>query len=539
MKRNMKTSAVGAFLRPWGGRIFLLCLLTLLQSLLNVGMAFLSRFVIDAAIAGNGQLMIWGGLLVADILLLVAIHTLLVWMAGSTADTMAARLRARLLETAVYSKDLRLEQFHSGQLLSRGMEDVNLVCDGAVSALPSLVGQVSGLIAAFAAVLLISPGVAMVMAVAGVAIVLLTTLFRPVLKKHHRIVRQSDEKVLATIQEDLQQLELVQSLQAQKTVLDRFGGVQRGNLSVRRNRRVWTVGVGGMMNIGMLIGSGALLLWGAVQVAANAITYGALTSMLQLFSLFRGPILGISGLWTRLAAVEVSAERLRELMIEPELVEPVSGVIPKAIVFEHVTFCYPGETQPVVEDFSGEFPLERWASLTGVSGKGKTTLFKLMLALHTPTSGRVYIRTEEGEVPCTEATRNLFAYVPQDFALFSGTVLENMQLVCDVQEEKLRNALSIAQADFIYSMPAGLQTQVRENNTGLSKGQLQRLAIARAILMDRPVFLLDECTSALDEETEKAVLRGLHSLGKQAILVTHHPDALHDLSDIRNIPMND
>ena len=538
MKKRIKTSAVGTLLRPWGGRIFLLCVLMLLQSLLNVGMAFLTRFVIDAAIAGNGQLAMWGSLLVADILLLVAVHTLLNWMAGSTLDTMAVRLRLGLLEAAVYSKDMRLEQFHSGQLLSRGMEDVNLICDGAASVLPSLVGQISGLAAAFAAVLLLSPDVALVMAIAGVAIILLTTVFRPVLKKYHRSVRQSDEKVLATIQEDLQQLELLQSLQTQKTALSRFDSVQRGNLSVRRKRRIWTVGVGGLMNVGMLIGSGVLLLWGAVQVATGAITYGALTSMLQLFSLFRGPILGISGLWTRLAAVEVSAERLQELMVVPEKVVPVAGVSPKAVVFEHVTFCYPGENQPVIEDFSGEFPLERWASLTGVSGKGKTTLFKLMLALYVPTAGRVYIRTEDGELPCTEATRNLFAYVPQDYALFSGTVLENMQLIGDVQEDALRQALCVAQADFIYSMPAGLETQVRENNTGLSKGQLQRLAIARAILMDRPVFLLDECTSALDAETEKAVLQGLHSLGKQAILVTHHPDALADLSDVRNIPMD-
>jgi ATP-binding cassette subfamily B protein len=150
----------------------------------------------------------------------------------------------------------------------------------------------------------------------------------------------------------------------------------------------------------------------------------------------------------------------------------------------------------------------------------------------------VYIRTGDKEVACSEATRSLFAYVPQDYALFSGTVRENMLLVGDVDETAIRKALTVARAEFIYDMPAGLETQVRENNTGLSKGQLQRLAIARAILMDRPVLLLDECTSALDAETEKAVLQGLHGLGKQAILVTHHPDALNGLSDIQNVAMD-
>lgn len=526
------------FLRPWGGRIFLLCVLTLVQSVLHVGMAFLSRFVIDAALERNGQLLLWGSLLTTDILLLVAIHGLLSWMTGSTADAMAAGLRSRLLRGAAYSRDVRLQQFHSGQLLTRGMEDVTTVCDGAVNALPSLVGQISSLIAAFAAVIMISPAVASVMAVAAAVIVVLTAVLRPVLKKHHRFVRKADEQVVSNIQEDLQQLELLQGLQVQEKALDRFDNVQKESLTARCKRRVWSVGINSLMNVGMLTGSGILLLWGAVQVATQTITYGALTSLLQLFSLFRGPVLGISGLWTRFAAVEVSAERLQEMVAVPEIPEQVTGVVPKAVVFEHVTFCYPGEQVPVLDDFSGEFPLERWACLTGVSGKGKTTMFKLMLALYTPNAGRVYIRTEDGQLPCTEATRSLFAYVPQDYALFSGTVLENMQLVGQTDENAIRQALEIAQATFVYDIPAGLLTQVRENNTGLSKGQLQRLAIARAILMDRPVLLLDECTSALDAATEDAVLRGLHALGKQAILVTHRPNALKDLSDIQTIPMD-
>lgn len=538
MKTSMKTSAMGMFFRPWGGRIFLLCVLTLAQSVLNVGMAFLSRFVIDAALERTGQLLVWGGLLVADILLLVAVHMVLSWLASSTTDTMVTRLRSRLLRAAAYSRDTKLQQFHSGQLLSRGLEDVSTVCDGVISALPSLVGQVSSLIAAFAAVALIAPEVAGVMAMVAILIIFCTAILRPVLKKHHRRVREADEQVLSTISEDLQQLELLQSLQVQEEALRRFDRVQAGSLTMRRKRRVWVIGVNSLMNVGMLMGSGLLLLWGAVQVAAQTITYGALTSMLQLFSLFRSPVLGLSGLWTRLASVEVSAERLQQLLTIPEVSAQITNATPKAVVFEHVTFRYPGEQQPVLEDFSGEFPLERWACLTGVSGRGKTTLFKLMLALYVPEAGRVYIRTEEGELPCTEQTRSLFAYVPQDYALFSGTVLENMLLVGDADEKTLRNALSIAQAEFVFQMPAGLDTHVYENNTGLSKGQLQRLAIARAILMDRPVLLLDECTSALDGETEAAVLRGLYDLGKQAILVTHRPEALNNLSGIENIPMD-
>lgn len=537
MKRFKKQAALGQLLRPWAGRTALLCSLTVFQSLLQVSMALLSRFVVDAALSANGRFALWSVLLVANVLALVGFHTLLSWLAGSTMDTMTAHLRACLLRSAAYSRDVQLRQFHSGQLLSRGMEDVNAVCDGMVSALPGLVGQISRLGAAFAALIFLSPAVALVMAAAAVAIVALTALLRPVLKKHHRLVRQADELVLAGIQEDLQQLELIQSLQSQEKILERFDLVQSNSLHTRRRRRVWSVGIGSVMNIGMLIGSGLLLLWGASQVAAGVISFGALTSMLQLYSLFQGPVLGLSGLWTRFAGVEVSAERLTELLTVPEPVEPKEVDAPLAVVFENVTFSYPGEDTPVLEHFSVVFPLEQWACLTGVSGRGKTTAFKLMLALYKPQAGRVYLRTAQGEIPCTEATRHLFAYVPQDYALFSGTVLENLLLVNEPEEQVLRKALSVAQADFVWELSAGLQTPVRENNTGLSKGQLQRLAIARAVLMERPVLLLDECTSALDAQTEDALLRGLHSLGKQAILVTHRPDALEELPGVKKISM--
>ena len=140
---------------------------------------------------------------------------------------------------------------------------------------------------------------------------------------------------------------------------------------------------------------------------------------------------------------------------------------------------------------------------------------------------------------CSEGTRHLFAYVPQDFALFSGTIAENLGLVCEADYETVAKALKIAQAEFVWELTAGVNTQIRENNTGLSKGQLQRLAIARAILMDRPILLLDECTSALDGQTEENLLKALHRQEKQAILVTHRPEALHDLELIVPVSMEE
>lgn len=538
-KTALLTPVLRKLLGRYRFRVILLCVATVLLSVLQVAMALLCRFVIDAALGTGERLAFWGGVLVADVVAIVAIHTLLSWYSASTVDYFNATMRKNILHTAVYSRDESLLKYHSGELLNRGMEDVRTLCDGMVTALPGLVGQLTRLVAVFAAFLIISPKVAGVLVVGALVVGVATACLRPTLKKRHRKVRESDEQLMSLLQEDLQQLELIQSLDAQKQTMHRFEKRMQGNLAVRFKRRLWSVGSHGIINGASQLSAGALLLWGAGCIAAGTLSYGSLTAMLQLLSQFRAPVLGLSGLWSRLAAVEVAAERLSALLkpVSPVKPQPVDSEI-RAIVLENVTFAYPGDEIPVLQNVSFRFPLDGWSCLTGVSGKGKTTIFKLILGLYQPQEGRIYLQTAQGEIPCSEATRHLFAYVPQDYALFSGTVLENFQLIDpDITAEKLRQILQIAQADFVWELTDREQTQVRENNAGLSKGQLQRLAIARAVLMDRPVFLLDECTSALDARTESAVLQGLKALGKKAILVTHRPEALENLENVQSVSM--
>ncbi len=539
----MKTSAsapghlVHTICRPYRWQIILLSVMTVLQSVCQVALAILMRFVVDSAVAGDGKLTFWGVLLAVDIALLIGFYCGISWLRGSATDRFTGALRQDILRSAVFCKERLLRQEHSGVLLSRAMEDVQTVCDGAINALPSLIGQVARLVTAVAAVVLLYPPLAVVLLAAVVAVGLAAAWLRPVLRKYHRRVRQTDEKVMAAMQEDFQQLELIQSLQIQETVLKRFDQKVKDNLAEKFVRRFWSVGSNGVLHALMQAGAGLLLLWGAAQLSTNALSYGTLFSMLQLAAIFRGPALGISALWTRFAAIDVAAERLQALLKPAEEnLEKVQEIAVYAVVFENVTFTYSGEDTPVLENFSVRLPLERWSCLTGFSGRGKSTMFKLILGLYAPQKGRVYLQTNAGDIPCTEATRSLFAYVPQDYALFSGTVLENLQLVApDAEQATYEQALKVVQAEFVLEMPDGLQTPLGENNTGLSMGQLQRIAIARAVLMDRPIFLLDECTSALDARTEKAVLEALHHTGRQAIAVTHRPETLETMEGIFNV----
>lgn len=525
-------------MKPYRRGIVLLCVMHVLSSLLQIGFALVTSRLVDSALSHDGKLLLWGSVMAVDLAGIVILHVLYNWYTGSITDRSMAGLRHALLRAAVHSQGEQLHEYHSGTLLNRGMEDVRTLCDGTVSALPALVGQITRLAGSFAAVILLYRPVAGLIALAVVAVAGGVAWLRPILKRKYIAVRKSEEREMAALQEDLQQLELVRSLSAEEQILSRFGSCQADSLSSKKQRRRWLVGYSSMMTGVTQVGTGVLLLWGASQASVGALSYGALTAMIQLMSLLRGPVVGLSGVWTRLTAVEVAEGRLTELLHSVREEAPVSAEKIEAVVFENVTFTYPGDQQPVVENYTASFPLDSWVCLTGASGKGKSTLFKLLLGLYTPQKGRVYLKTAGGEVLCGMQTRQLFAYVPQDYALFSGTVRDNLLLVApDASEETRKRALHLAQADFIWELTAGEDTPVLENNAGLSKGQLQRLAVARALLTERPILLLDECTSALDAETEAALLETLYSLGKQAILVTHRPEAVRQLPGVQMIAL--
>ncbi len=539
---NKKWGAFTKLLRPFIGREILLVLLAVVQSCLQVGFSLVTKYVIDSAVGKDGRLAFWGTMLAGVIAMFIVIHLLQIWFSGSTMDRCMARMRQALLTSAAHSEDVRLQSYHSGELLSRGIEDVRIVSEGIVNSLPTLAGQVVRLVGAFVAVMTIYPPLCPILLIAGGGLALMAILIRPISKRRYRAVRKTEDQVMATMQENLQQLELIKSIQAEQSVLQRFRAKLKEDLKAKARRRRWTTTSSMLIYSVSQIGMGILLLWGAIQVAAGALSYGSLTAMQSLVGQFRGPAIGLSGQFSKLSGIEVAASRLSEMLQVEELEEePVPNDIRiQSVVFENVTFRYPTDEAPVVKDFSISFPLENWSCLTGISGKGKTTLFKLMLGLYKPQEGRIFLKTDKGEIPCGKSTRHFFAYVPQDYALFSGTVLENLQLVAPKADEAtIRNAISVAQADYIWDQTYQLETQVRENNAGLSKGQLQRLAIARAVLMERPIFLLDECTSALDAKTEDAVLLNLQKLGKQAILVTHRPEAVEKLETVAFVSMED
>lgn len=534
MKEKKFRLPTGWVYKPYRGRVWLLNILSALLALNQVAVAVVIQYVIDSAIAGK-NFTFWAWSLAAVLLLWVLLQMASSWLAGSTTDNCTASLRRDLLSAAARCEEGGLQSYHSGELMNRGMEDVKTLCDGMVSVLPAVVGHITRLIGAIAVIFALYSGLIPILIVAGVLMGGASACLRPIMRRQHNYVRQTEDGVLSNLQENLQQLELIQSLQLKDTVLRRFQKRQKTNLRAKRNRRFWQVGIHSVISLVSQISTGVLLIWGAAQVAGGGMSYGTLIAMTQLLAIFRSPIVGLSGTISQFAAVEVAYIRLQELLNlgENKALTGLPSVKVESVVFENVTFCYPDEEVPVVENYSAQLPISSWCCLTGASGRGKSTLFRLMLGIYQPQTGRVYLKTDKGEMVCSESTRSLFAYVPQDYALFSGTIRENLMLVKpNATEEELYRAIRVAGAEYVDTLTDKLDTLMYEHNSGLSKGQIQRLAIARAVLMNRPILLLDECTSALDKETETQVLTRLKSLNTQAIVVTHRPKVLKEFSDV-------
>ena len=464
--------------RPGGGAVALLSLAAVLSGAGTVVLALVVRQAVNAGLAGEG-LLPWGAVLLALSAGLLALGLWQRWYAGEVRDKLTRQTRLALLTTLLSRRYDALARRHSGELVSRLGEDVAVV--------------------------------------------------RGPMRRRARAVREAEAAVRQSAQKSLEHREAAKGLRMERALENRAAGLLDRALDARRRQRRLSLLASGGLGAAAQLGYCAALLWGVALTARGAMDFGALTAVLQLLLQLQGPVRNLSGLTPRLAALAASRRRLEELEeLEEEGEAPLPpGAKLRAVVFQHVDFRYPDDDRPVLRDFSLRVEAGDWLCLTGLSGKGKSTLFKLLLGFYAPQAGRVYLETDRGDFPCGRGTRSLLGYAPQGAALFCGTVRENLLLAAPVAgEEALWGALAGAGAEFVRDLPGGLDAPLGENGAGLSQGQGQRIALARTLLLDAPFLLLDEATSALDRETEALVLRRLRESGRGALLISHRPEAM-------------
>lgn len=511
-----------------------LTVLLCLQSLLLVCLALLTRSVIDGGLPQDAAgVLRWGGLLVlsAAIPLLFNLGR---GYAERASDRAVARLRQRMVEALQKKSCAAVNSLHSGVIYDRLMRDCHVVCQRYLAVIPETAGRGVRLVGAVCALALLSGWAAAVVLLLGGAAVCAALPFREGLKRRRHRVSGAEEALSACLQEQLEQRETVQGISAGAACAGRLWERSLDWQAQRAGLRRFQLAGSTLFGVTVQLLSAGAILWGVGMVYRRAMTFGELTAVIQLLSMFRAPVSGLGGLPGRLAAIRAAEERLGRLWDLPE--EPAGQPVPagakvRALVFEHVTFRYGEDRRAVLKDFSTRVPLDRWTCLRGPSGRGKSTLYRLILGLYEAEEGRIWLETDRGDVPCSAAARSLFGYVPQLPVLFSGTVRENLLLGrAEATEAELWSALEDCCCGFVRQLPEGLDTVLGEGGLRLSAGQRQRIALARALLAHPQVLLLDEATAALDRETERQVLHTLAARCPGAILATHRPEAAEEVA---------
>ncbi|MBQ9964829.1 MAG: ABC transporter ATP-binding protein, partial [Clostridia bacterium] len=274
------------------------------------------------------------------------------------------------------------------------------------------------------------------------------------------------------------------------------------------------------------------LLCGVVMMIAGTLSVGTLAALLQIFEQIQSPLRNASGLLPQYFTMMASAERLYEMeQLTPEAATPLPATPEELfrsfsqLEFRDVRFTYEDGAK-ILDGVDLQLRRGEITALVGESGIGKSTVIKLILSILTPQAGSICLHCGEHRFSIDAATRLFFSYVPQGNTVLSGTVRNNIAFFRpDVSDERLRDVLKLAcLEEFVDGLPEGVDAEVGEHGYGVSEGQAQRIAIARALLNDAPILLLDECTSALDSETEERLLHNLRSLTDKTVLIVSHKD---------------
>lgn len=442
-------------------------------------------------------------------------------------------LKTRVFSSILNGNFAKMSFYHSGELMTRLTADVSVVSELSVHIVPAAVLNVVKIFSSAVTLLALDRNFALVFIVCGSAVSFVALILRNPIKKFFKRVLEKDEKLRSFMQETVENLFAVKIFGIERKMVRRSEKKQK-ELYVAKLKKI---GISVVSQLGFSfafsMGFLAAVAYGANGILKGTMTFGTVTSLILLVNQLQSPILGITGIIPSFFSMVTSASRLAEITeneIETEKIENISYEDFEAIDVTSLTFNYDGE--PVIEN--ADFTIDKgdFVGICGRSGAGKTTLFKLLTGLYEPVSGSVSVRTVNG-IKNADCLRSLISFVPQSNMLFSGSLRENITLLNpNATDEDIEEALKLACADeFVESLPAGLETKLGEDGSGISQGQAQRLAIARALLSGRKILLMDEATSSLDAETERRFIENLKAIdGITVLFITHKIEVLENCS---------
>lgn len=531
----------GLNLRRLRGKIAVSCIIGIVRIAASMAFVWVCKALIDIATGvSDAPLGLYVGIMAGIMLLQIVSNTAASWWEGLLNTKARNGIRADVFRHVLDSEWHGRESFHSGDTVNRLEEDINVVVDLFGTRVPDVIVTVLQLIAASIFLFTLEPSLLWVILVLMPVAVIGSKMFFRTIRNLTSKIRARESDIQELMQENLQQRVLVKTLGRTEQVMEKMGWLQSSELDSVVKRLNYNAIARSFMRFGFSAGYAAAFLWGVFGIKNGAVTYGMMTAFLQLVGQVQRPIADLGRHIPAFIQAVASLERIHDLLELPleKKGNDVMFETAPGIRIDDVSFAYDDvpeeERRNILSDFSYDFKPGSVTAIMGLTGAGKSTLTKLILGLLHPSEGNVYIYSDAVNVPAGPATRCNFRYVPQGNTLMSGSVRENLLLANpSATQEDMIDALHTAVADFVLELPSGLDTFCSEKGSGLSEGQAQRIAIARALLHSGGALILDEATSSLDVETERLLLERLAEKyhGRKTILWITHRESVTSIAD--------
>lgn len=525
-----------------GFRLRLLWSLILGLLSISLGFAFIyvSKSIVDIATHKmQGDIWQYVAILATFLLLRLGVSALRSWVNGRLYQRMFNSMRSRVFDSVLNAPWNGREDLLSGDVMSRLSEDIRVVVSCITSDLPSIFLALFQLVAAAWFLFVLQPKLLLCLLIIFPLALGFSKIYYKTMRRLTHEVRSQESGIQSHMQEAIQNRPLLLSLHRTDLMSQRLDSRHHGLFGVYSRRLRFSISTRVVIQAGFSVGYYTAFVWSAFGILHGTVTYGMMTALLQLVAQVQSPILELSNLLPSIVKAMTSVERVSEL--SPTLLSPQkkgheasarSSELPAGsssypllgLRLEHVSFRYPDSEGDVLHDFSHTFQPGTSTAIIGPTGSGKSTLVRILLGLLQPQQGSIQYLASDGTCRTYVSGPDL-CYVPQGNSLLSGTIRDNLLLgKLDATDAELRSALSRASALFVFDLPNGLDTLCGEKGAGLSEGQAQRIAIARALLQPGSILILDEASSALDPETERQILEELQQqqLQKTLIWVTHH-----------------